>query len=174
MNSAAENAVVEKIKELPEGYMVSYDMITWWGFVAGLDLRPGKNYCWSQRIKNSLVEKGFLTLDTDRRPVYVFGGVSGSLPRIWVRTRLRAGESILDYYQVELRVAEEDGEQCSICLGEQQAQEEVAVLTCSHSFHSACFGRWTLSGPFLEPFPSLEPFPPHSTCPLCRASVARH
>ena len=41
MKSAAKTAVVERIKDLPEGYMVTYDMITRWGLEAGLDVRPG-------------------------------------------------------------------------------------------------------------------------------------
>uniref|UniRef100_A0A7N0UZ38 RING-type E3 ubiquitin transferase n=1 Tax=Kalanchoe fedtschenkoi TaxID=63787 RepID=A0A7N0UZ38_KALFE len=50
------------------------------------------------------------------------------------------------------------GVDCSVCLGEFQENESLRILPkCSHSFHVPCIDMWLKY---------------HSTCPLCRASVA--
>lgn len=47
---------------------------------------------------------------------------------------------------------------CSVCLGEFQENEMLRILPkCNHSFHIPCIDTWLKS---------------HSTCPLCRASIA--
>lgn len=48
--------------------------------------------------------------------------------------------------------------ECSICLGEFEAEDEISVPICGHAFHRECLGRWLRS---------------HRTCALCRRDVTQ-
>lgn len=47
---------------------------------------------------------------------------------------------------------------CTVCLGEVEEGEEIIELRCSHVFHNLCLERWIRFK--------------HTTCPLCRGSLA--
>ena len=71
------------------------------------------------------------------------------------------GEAVtfdLSLLAVETKVVEVAGEGCAVCLAGVVEGEEVAVLVCGHTFHSACLARWVGGG--------------HFSCPYCRAEVA--
>jgi hypothetical protein len=50
-------------------------------------------------------------------------------------------------------VAPEGEECCAICLGDYEAQDELRVLPCKHTFHVSCVDEWLLK---------------KATCPRCR------
>ncbi|XP_057439749.1 RING-H2 finger protein ATL3-like [Lotus japonicus] len=53
-----------------------------------------------------------------------------------------------------------DGLECAVCLSELDEGEKARLLPkCNHGFHVDCIDMW---------------FQSHSTCPLCRTSVASH
>ena len=88
--------------------------------------------------------------------------VVGEEARTW-RSLITSGREVaisnLHQRQVDVVVNEEAGERCMVCLCQQGGWEEVAELRCRHSFHAACLARWLAEG--------------RSTCPVCRAHVAR-
>ncbi|PUZ76143.1 hypothetical protein GQ55_1G266200 [Panicum hallii var. hallii] len=54
---------------------------------------------------------------------------------------------------------EEDAAECAVCLAELEDGEEARFLSrCGHGFHAACVDTWLAS---------------HTTCPLCRLTVAK-
>ncbi|CAI0458783.1 unnamed protein product [Linum tenue] len=53
--------------------------------------------------------------------------------------------------------ADEDVEECAVCLSGIEEGDEVPELTCRHAFHQVCLERWS---EFRRP-----------TCPLCRRSL---
>jgi len=53
---------------------------------------------------------------------------------------------------------EKDDRECPVCLTEFEPEDSLRLLpTCKHIFHQECIDAW---------------FDAHSTCPLCRASLA--
>mmetsp|Transcript_35326 Transcript_35326/g.94074 ORF Transcript_35326/g.94074 Transcript_35326/m.94074 type:complete len:150 (+) Transcript_35326:81-530(+) len=69
-----------------------------------------------------------------------------SLPRRTASRELVAGLP-------EVRPEDLDGERCSVCLADYEAEHSVVILPCAHTFHRACVSRW-----LLERRPA---------CPLC-------
>lgn len=57
------------------------------------------------------------------------------------------------------RSAENVDDRCAVCLGEVQEGDEIGELKCSHVFHQHCLESWVRSTK-------------HTTCPLCRGSLA--
>lgn len=58
----------------------------------------------------------------------------------------------------EVRPEDLDGERCSVCLADYDAEHSAVILPCSHTFHRACVSRW-----LLERRPA---------CPLCHVEWA--
>ncbi|XP_051152185.1 probable E3 ubiquitin-protein ligase XERICO [Andrographis paniculata] len=58
---------------------------------------------------------------------------------------------------IEFELRTFNDRECSICLMEFEAREEINCLPCRHVFHSACIDKWLLYW--------------HATCPLCRDRV---
>ncbi|KAL3689493.1 hypothetical protein R1sor_015802 [Riccia sorocarpa] len=72
-----------------------------------------------------------------------------------IRARLNA----VRFKEIASRFEEEEEHQCSVCLCDFEAEEEVFQLPqCSHIFHKECLGKWLGHG--------------HTTCPLCRSTLA--
>jgi hypothetical protein len=49
---------------------------------------------------------------------------------------------------------EDDDEECSICLGEYEKEEDIIKIRCSHIFHKTCLSEWEKND--------------NNTCPVCR------
>ncbi|KAJ7538029.1 hypothetical protein O6H91_11G031700 [Diphasiastrum complanatum] len=65
---------------------------------------------------------------------------------------------LMRYSSARAAKAGRESVDCSVCLNEFQENEKVRILpNCGHGFHSDCIDTWLLS---------------HSTCPLCRISLA--
>mmetsp|Transcript_28254 Transcript_28254/g.65354 ORF Transcript_28254/g.65354 Transcript_28254/m.65354 type:complete len:381 (-) Transcript_28254:111-1253(-) len=64
-----------------------------------------------------------------------------------------------DTVQALPSVAKEEfhGEQCAVCLGDLEDDEDVTALPCRHHFHRACISKW-----FAEC---------HHCCPLCKTEA---
>jgi Ring finger domain len=53
-----------------------------------------------------------------------------------------------------------DAEQCAVCLGEFDTDEDIAILPCQHQFHTTCITPWLTER--------------QSKCPLCKFDVLQH
>ncbi|KAG6556000.1 hypothetical protein Mapa_001940 [Marchantia paleacea] len=72
-----------------------------------------------------------------------------------IRSRLPA----VQFQEISSRFGDEEEHQCSVCLCDFEAKEEVLQLPqCSHIFHKDCLDRWLGHG--------------QTTCPLCRSTLA--
>ena len=59
--------------------------------------------------------------------------------------------------RIALRPGEDEVEECSICLEEMDAPEQLSRLSCGHKFHHCCVEDWLANS---------------CTCPCCNATVA--